>query len=362
VRLAGALPVLLLYLLVIAANGGSGDRDDADPARPVGASVYWGAWIDGETYGDPHGDAPWDGRTWNRFERHASKRVSIIHFGVPTPWARPFWRLPLTLARQRGAIPLVDMDTVDPARGSGRVATLRQIARGRWDRPWKRWAEAAARYGHPFFLRLDWEMNGLWFPWAREARAAPGVFVAAWRRLHRIAARQGAGNVTWVWCPNAVFDGSTPLSDLYPGDDVVDWTCMDGYNKGRHPLEPTGWESFGELFGETYGELLALAPGKPIMIGETGSTEVGDGGVDPSAKAAWITDAMTVQLPLNFPQVKAVTWFNWNIEEGDGQRWDWPIESSEAVRRAFAAAIASRYYAQGRFGHLRRHATIRPIR
>lgn len=356
------MAVALVAVMVVLGDGGAG-RPAADSERAAaGTSVNWGAWIDGETYGNPRGDAPWDARTWNRFERNAGgKRVSIVHFGQPAPWAHPFSRRALALARKRGAIPLVDMDTADPARGTGRVATLSQIARGRWDGPLRRWARAAGRYGAPFFLRLNWEMNGLWFPWGREAAASPATYVRAWRRFHDIAERQGATNITWVWCPNAVFDGSTPLPRLYPGDAYVDWTCMDGYNKGHHELEPLGWQSFGELFAETYAELLALAPGKPVMIAEVGSTEIGEDGADPEAKAAWITDAFSVQLPRNFPRVKAVAWFNWNIEEGPGQRWDWPIESSAAARRAFADAISSRYYAENRFGDLHRHTRIRPL-
>lgn len=64
----------------------------------------------------------------------------------------------------------------------------------------------------------------------------------------------------------------------------------DGYNYGTSPSHDVGWESFYDLFKPTYDELQTLAPEKPVMIAETASTE--DGG----SKAAWITDALTVQL------------------------------------------------------------------
>ena len=42
-------------------------------------------------------------------------------------------------------------------------------------------AEAVAAYKKPVFIRLDWEMNGTWYPeWSRPAVSA-GAYVAAWR-------------------------------------------------------------------------------------------------------------------------------------------------------------------------------------
>jgi hypothetical protein len=74
------------------------------------------------------------------------------------------------------------------------------------------------------------------------------------------------------------------------------------------------------------------------MIGETASTE--DGG----SKAAWITDAITTQVPQWFPRIRAFLWFNWNDR---GRKW--PIETSSAAQEAFASAIASPYYAPNEF-------------
>jgi hypothetical protein len=79
------------------------------------------------------------------------------------------------------------------------------------------------------------------------------------------------------------------------------------------------------------------------MIAETASSENG------GSKAAWITDMLTTQLPANFPNVKAFIWFDWNA--GD-PALSWPIESSATAQSAFAAGIASSYYATNEFGAL----------
>ncbi len=165
------------------------------------------------------------------------------------------------------------------------------------------------------------------------------MFVAVWRRFHAIAEQAGAQNIAWVWCPNTEYWDSTPLEQLYPGDAYVDWTCIDGYNFGTNPLKADAWATFEQLFRQTYDHLLQLAPTKPIMIGETASTEYG------GAKDGWIRDALST-MPQAFPKIRAFSWFNWNIYENGGF-WDWPIESSAAAQRAFAEGIASSYYVSG---------------
>ena len=201
-------------------------------------------------------------------------------------------------------------------------------------------------------------MNGQWFPWGEEAADRPDLFVKSWQRFHSIAEEAGATNITWVWCPNVLFEGSTSLASLYPGDAYVDWTCMDGYNRGTKLGEGSGdsWKSFSSLFKTTYSELLKMAPSKPIMIAETASTESG------GSKASWIEDAFGTQLPSKFPSIKAVAWFNWNIEDEKLKViWDWQIESSSAAENAFANIISSPYYAANEFESLTPLKPIQPL-
>ena len=173
-------------------------------------------------------------------------------------------------------------------------------------------------------------MNGTWFPWGAQAKTDPAAYVASWRRFHDIVSAAGAINVTWVWCPNLDFPGSTSLESLYPGDAYVDWTCLDPYNQGSSSI------SFASLFSASYNHLLQIAPSKPIMVGETGSYEYG------GAKALWITEALA-SLPIMFPRVRAYVWFNWR-DFWNGTWRDWHIESSPSAQAAFAAGIASPYF------------------
>ena len=305
--------------------------------EPSPPKMYWGAWIDGEVYGSEH-DAPWDPAIWTTFEEHTGKDVSIVHFGQPAPWNQVFKEEPLNRSYSEEALPLMDMN-------SGEVS-LQEIASGTsyWDTKLKEWAEDVAEYGKPFFFRWNWEMNLMpnsELPWTKQIASNPKLFVEAWQRFHKIADAAGATNLTWVWCPNTSYgtypSGSTPLSQLWPGSEYVDWTCIDGYNFGTNPLQPDSWKTFSQVFGKTYGEVTALAPMKPVMIGETASTESG------GDKAQWITDALTREIPLQFPKIRAFVWFNWNIEKGEG-RMDWQIESPVAAETAFSSGIGHSFY------------------
>jgi hypothetical protein len=308
----------------------------------AGDSIYWGAYVGGGQYG--LADGPWDMTSVDRFEANVHKKLSLLEWGQY--WVDCGQRrcglqgFPARLfneVRARGTIPVLSWGS-----GSLQIQSpnqpafrLTEIIRGRYDRFLRSWALAAKRWGHPFFMRFDWEMNGGFEPWGQGVNGnRTGDFAPMWRHVHDIFRRAGANNVTWVWCPNVVAPEDPPLDRrLYPGRAYVDWSGVDGYNWGTHPVRGNTWRTFADVFTSTYHRLLALAPGKPIMLGETASTEIG------GSKAAWITDALGTQLPQAFNRVKALVWFNKNA---DGM--DWVLETSADAEKAFAAGIASPYY------------------
>jgi hypothetical protein len=148
--------------------------------------------------------------------------------------------------------------------------------------------------------------------------------VDAWRHVHSLF--DGVDNVTWVWAPNVSYTGSTPLADVYPGDDVVDLVALSGYNFG------TPWEVFADVFDVTLGELAQVAPSKPVLIRETACAE---DPLDPMAKAAWITDFFA-QLAAR-PVIRGFCCFNVNKSLTGGV--DWRIQSSANAQAAFATGL-----------------------
>lgn len=311
-------------------------------ARQDGRAMYWGAWI-GTQF--TRTEAPWDMRATSDFQRLvAGKGLSLIAFSSPFEncYQKPCTSYPFPTAqfdkvRRYGAIPFFNWGSnaapIQPYRSQ---YSLRRIASGDYDSYIRRWAAAAARWGHPFFLRFDWEMNGKWYPWGWGTNGnGPRDFVLAWRHVYDIFKAAGARNATWVWCPNVDPGGVFgPLQALYPGKSYVDWTCLDVYNRAKP------WLSFDALFRSTYDVIESLAPDKPMVLGEVATT--GRGG----SKPEWIKGFLT-DLSRRYPNVRGILWF-----EKYASGFDWPIESTAASRREFARGISSSLYVGNRFGSL----------
>ncbi len=314
-------------------------------------SFYWGALVAGAA---PSTANMQPGGIFSTFEARAQKKMAILHWGQP--WKmngiyQSFYAPWFDNVRNHGSIPFIDWGSWQHDAGSNQPDfKLSTIYSGFHDGYIRQWALGAKQWGHPFFLRFDWEMNGNWqFPWSEQLNGnQPGDYVKAWRHVHDIFVQNGVTNVTWVWCPNISGLTTRSMASLYPGDAYVDWTCLDGYNK------ESIWLPFNTVFTgsginwihNSYQEILTVAPTKPLMLGETASVEAGGGS---AKKAAWITDALTTQLPANFPKIKAILWFNW---DAGNPAYTFPIESSPLATAAFANAIRSEYYAANDFANL----------
>ncbi len=287
----------------------------------------------------------------DEFERMAGKGISILNWGdmfFSPQYCGGYCNFDPTLfdrVRNHGSIPFVTWASA-PATGA---FTNAAIAAGAQDAYLRRWARAAKRWGHPFFLRFDWEMNGSWFGWGVGPNGNTAAdYVAMWRHVHRVFESVGATNVTWVWCPNVDLDHLAPLASLYPGDEYVDWVGLDGYNWGTNPAGHNGgWETFEQVYRSTYDTIVKwIAPGKPVIVSEVGSSEHG------GSKAGWITDMLSVQLLKKFPKVAGVLWFDRRVVK---RPTGWTGRSSLRARRrrAFASAIQKRAYTTNAYASLR---------
>ncbi|HEX6455155.1 MAG TPA: Ig-like domain-containing protein [Solirubrobacterales bacterium] len=314
------------------------------PGAGSGGPVYWGATIGSQLTGTP---APWDMSAVTKFQELTGKPMSLVHFFQP--WSNcgssgcSFYNFPWTPVenvRQNGSIPVISWDSESiPSNVSEPDYQLSDIISGRYDTYIREWASKAKQWGHPFFLRFDWEMNGNWFPWSEGVNGnQPGEYVAAWRHVHDVFAAVGATNVTWVWCPNIIGYGGLEafkkaVSGMYPGDEYVDWTGLDGYNWGTNPSHGGQWQTFNQLYRASYRYLVETGvPNKPLMIGEVASSEYG------GSKATWIKEMLT-QVPTEYPKIRALLWF----DKYDSSM-DWPIETSTSATEAFAEDIGSSAY------------------
>jgi hypothetical protein len=312
----------------IAASRSYLERGVDPPGSGSPATVAWGAYIPG---------APQDMSLVTQMESQAGKHIGIVmwyeHWSGP--WAA-FHAPDFQNVLAHGSMPMVTWMSDDVSNGPNQPAfSNAQVTGGTYDGYIQSWADGLRSVGQPVLVRLDSEMNGRGMPWADGVNGnATGSFVAMWRHVHDIFVRQGASNVKWVWSPNVDFSQATEtMANMYPGDAYVDWLALDGYNWGTTTAFQS-WQSFSQIFASSVSQITGLSS-RPLMIAETATIESGASG---QTKAAWIESAFSHELQ-NFPQVKAVVWF-----DQDNGAQDWRLETSSASIGAFASAIQSPRY------------------
>lgn len=106
----------------------------------------------------------------------------------------------------------------------------------------------------PVLWRPYHENNGNWFWWG--ARPGPNGFAALWRMTYeRMVHYHRLDHLLWVWNPNAPHRTAGPYHDFHPGSPYIDVYAADIYG----PYEQSH-----------HDDLLKLAAGKPIALGEVG--------------------------------------------------------------------------------------------
>jgi hypothetical protein len=353
--LAGLLSGASLLVLCAGSGHAAASKPVERPARISASSILWGAWV-GNAFGTE--PAPWDMSTLSTLTADVSKAPAIVHFYqdfencAPGCTLTPFPARYMTGIRKDGSIPMLSWASMASIPGvDTQKLSLASIASGQLDGYLRQFARAAKRWGHPFFLRFDWEMNVVTggFPWGVSMPGnSPAEYIAAYRHVHDVFGAVGAHNMTWVWCPLAQSGASVrALRRAYPGNAYVDWTCLDAYNWGT-TQQWAKWSSFNSLMGSSYAALRKIAPSKPVMVGEFGSTEYG------GSKAAWLRNALA-EIPRRFSAIRAILYFD---DYSDGM--DWPLNSSASAQQAFRTGISSSVYASNTFTRLGGSGPILP--
>lgn len=111
----------------------------------------------------------------------------------------------------------------------------------------------------PVLWRPFHEMNGVWFWYGN--RPGPDGIQKLWRIMfERYTQQHGLHNLIWVWNANGPRDWpddeAYAYADFYPGHAYVDILAADIYK--------------GHYLPSHHDDLLALAEGRPIAIGECG--------------------------------------------------------------------------------------------
>ncbi len=278
-----------------------------------------------------------------KFEGQIQYKFPLVAFYVA--WGdKPNERFPTRMAEtidRMGSVPVItwepwvsDFDerirTNLPHAAEREYASLAAIARGDYDFYIVPWAQAAAAYRKPMFLRFAHEMNDPYrYPWGPQNGNRPEDFIAAWRHVFLVFQKMNATNVLWVWSPHI----SMPWFEYYyPGDQYVDWIGVGVLNYGN-VASWSRWWSFHQILEKAYPALLKL--NRPIMISEFGTLKQGGSSFE------WYQQAF-YHLDHTYSRgVRAVIFFN---QENDttmsAQPLDWSVTQDSRAREFVSRQLA----------------------
>ncbi len=198
----------------------------------------------------------------------------------------------------------------------------------------RRLAKDVAESGVQFYIRFAGEMNdpsggNSWYT------TDTAKYICAFRTVAGVF-HTDAPTAAMVWSPN--FYPSYNIADYYPGDEYVDIVGVSLYMSYRPELNPLGngvenrrWIDLMEPIYELYGDR------KPIMISEGAVCLAAADGSDLSDFAAEQLEDLFRYLPIRYPNVKFIVWFDTNDVVGNDAYS--AITSNQTVLDAYRQAV-----------------------
>jgi beta-mannanase len=315
-------PVLIVALVAMVAMTACtpASRSTGSANTPAQHKVEWGVFLPDDGAGSSN--------LWTVMQMTGSRPRYVMRFAAldePTPIPE------LKVITSAGAEPIITLEPWQPGAGVDQPEyALSHITAGDYDRQLDTWAHNLAEWNQPTLLRFGHEMNSSHYPWSvgRNGNSADD-FIAAWNHVRSRFSLANAHNVSFLWCPDAPYEGSADVAEAFPGTDAVDVLGLDGYNWGDGAGHT--WKSPADIFTRGLDQLRALDHQHPIVIAETASVEGPRSGTD---KANWIHELFTFLSRQD--RVSGVVWFQMDKER------DWRINSSGQSQAAFKDAIANR--------------------
>lgn len=284
------------------------------------ANVMIGAFVPGNG---------WDEENIYTLNEQLTKKLSFVTLfsAFSEDWNNLYWQT--SKVAQAGMVPMISWMPMDLARPDENI--LPEITLGMWDEYIDEWSTKFVSWRNSYpegarpdiLLRFGHEFNGNWYSYGD----SPEWYKAAYQYIFDRFESQGINQyIDWVWCANNVnVDSVNDITQYYPGNQYVDWTSIDGYNWGSN-YSWTTWDSFSEVYADSYNTLVSNYPDKPVLVAEYGSAEPADlpdpawgqNGDDSDvneSKEVWSEEMMTA-LETEFPAIRAISIFNINKELG----------------------------------------------
>ena len=270
---------------------------------------------------------------YDSFQKYSGKRTAVVTWfsslyenGRMTSW-RQNYAMNLERVRKLQSVSLIKFSVQDYAYSrTKKIASLKDISRGVYDAYFQEFADTIKDFKDPVFISINHEMNGTWYPYSQEYSGS-GVtsadFIASWRHIVDIFRARGANNVAWVWSPNVPDVGAAPASKYYPGDEYTDWVGVSFYSGNTaDALDPI---------------YKMYASRKPIFITEWATAqEKSRYYTNYPGDAKWVSQFFH-SLNTKYPRVKAISWFQYDKEDGNyllqrvsDQQQEYSVEARDA--------------------------------
>lgn len=191
--------------------------------------------------------------------------------------------------------------------------------------------------GRRAFLAPLPEMNGEWTSYGGN----PANFILAYQHIQGIFAQHGVGRdqAWWVFAPNGWSEAGYEFEKYYPGDSLVDAVGFSMYNYGwcQVALAWPRWENYDTLYEPYITRVHTMAPSKPIIIAQTGTTaQFGSvGAFDVYMKNTWLRE--NYDYLSNQPQVLGILYYDY-----DQSSWEcnWRVTDGTSFQPGYHAGAA----------------------
>jgi hypothetical protein len=327
-------------------GGGSGSEDPVIDAPSLASILdpdyrYFGMYTE---------QAPFNWATLDSTSVKIGASPNLV--GYFSGWDEDFRAEAVTRAWEQGRVPMLTWESRPIASKNDVIDepeySLPVIIEGGFDDYVRQYARDIVATGLPLIMRLDHEMNGVWYPWNEVTSKGASIngnsrgdYVKMWRHVHDIFEAEGANEyVGWLWSPNIVNNLPSMqkdpafLASLYPGDEYVDWVGLSGYLRPAFKADQEF--TFDYSFGASLDHLRALTD-KPILLSEVGASETG------GHKPTWVKSFFESFLDEENSDVIGFAWFNLAVTtyvEGERSTNDWRIDSRSDSLLAFITGLS----------------------
>lgn len=292
---------------------------------------YIGAFIDRddqlkESYFDENWQEHRTAEEWNRLTGvPLASHFMYVSYGqsFPTKW--------IERCKAANVIPHIAWEPKD-------IRTVRDDAYLRG------WAKAARAVDWPIFIRFAGEMNGFWTPYHNN----PTLYKEKFRLVHRVF-RENAPRAATIWCVGAI--PVYNIQDYYPGDDGCDWVGVNLYSVpfyDNNPQRPAFLDNPTTLLEPIYK---LYSKKKPIAVCEYAASHMA--AADRKRRDDFAIDKMAqmyTALPVLFPRVKMINWFDANnlVHAKAGRQLNnYNLTERPKVLEQFRQIATSRYFLGG---------------